>query len=134
MYHLPDNDFIYGLYLPEESEFKTAHYRERIGIDTLTITPQPDNGNTYLPYSLNITVNSRYISAKGRLRDPQGSLKGMFSTFHKGTGGSRRSTWIRVPDFTSEVIRYLDLGQETYFSMVDRHESILGHCLPIKRY
>jgi hypothetical protein len=110
--------------LPEENlHLKPEHYRQRIGIDTLQITPQDKNGNVCC--IVIVEHFSKFVGiypAKGHSAEEMASAcflhftrYGRFDEVYSDPGS----------DLTSSIIRYLYvwLGMKHKFSIVDRHES-----------
>jgi hypothetical protein len=102
---------------------KPTHYRERIGIDTLTITPTDNDGNTCCH------VIVEYFSKFAGIYPSKGhtALETALACFLHFTRYGKFEEIYSDPgsDLTSETVRYLNLwlGQKHVFSIVDRHES-----------
>ena len=110
--------------LPEENlHLKPAYYRQRIGIDTLTITPQDHNGNIAC-----ICVVEHFSKFVGLYPVKDHSAESLaLACFLHYTRFGRFDDIYSDPgsDLTSETIRILNkwLGQKHKVSLAERHES-----------
>jgi hypothetical protein len=110
--------------LPEEHlHLKPKHFRQRIGIDTLQVTPRDVNGNICC-----VVIVEHFSKFVGIYPAKDHSAIEMAKAcFLHFTRYGRFEEVYSDPgsDLTSEIIRYLHvwLGQKHVFSLVDRHES-----------
>ena len=102
---------------------KPEHQRAMVGVDTLTITPPDDTGNTYLVVIVNHFTKFCYGYASAK-KDAESSASALFQ-FYCSFG--KFDCIISDPgtEFTNEVIKQLNkyFGIAQRFSLVDRHES-----------
>jgi hypothetical protein len=113
-----------GYKLPDENlRLKPDNYRQRIGVDTLTITPVDKHGNSCV-----ICIVDHFSKFTG-LYPAKGhsALEMAEACFLQYTRYGRFEEIYSDPgsDLTSEIVRYLHLwlGQKHIFSLTGRHQS-----------